>query len=116
MVCFDQLGAAIEREIIKLHLSQTRADYEANRSILFTGLCLSRDGISNSDECLPWEAVEYVRCDVEKISIKERRRYPAWLDAPMVQFRNICLLEALLEQIGEEQGFAVERAVKVDTD
>jgi hypothetical protein len=103
----DELGAAIEREIIKLKLPQMQADYAAHKPIVFTGLCLNRDSISKSDESLPWEAVERISFDVEKLTIKQREYGNIWMTAPIVQFRNACLLEALLEQIGEEKGFAL---------
>ena len=101
----DELGAAIEREIVKLRLPQIQADYSANKPIVFTGLCLARDSISKSDESLPWEAVEQIRFEVEKLTIKQRKHGNTWMTAPIVQFRNVCLLEALLEQIGKEKHF-----------
>ncbi|MDQ2905260.1 MAG: hypothetical protein M3Y81_17150 [Chloroflexota bacterium] len=103
----EELGAAIEREVNKRLLPEILARYTAHKPIVFTGLCLNQDGISNSAETLPWYAVERVTLGVEALTIKERGVAKEWLTAPIMQFRNACVLEALLEHIKEEKGFAV---------
>ncbi|MEO6888143.1 MAG: DUF6585 family protein [Ktedonobacteraceae bacterium] len=103
----EELGAGIEREVNKRLLPEILARYTAHKPIVFTGLCLNQDGISNSAETLPWYAVERVTLGVEALTIKERGVAKEWLTAPIMQFRNACVLEALLEHIKEEKGFAV---------
>ncbi|MBA2284520.1 MAG: hypothetical protein H0W02_03460 [Ktedonobacteraceae bacterium] len=103
----EELGAAIEREVNKRLLPEVLARYTAHKPITFTGLCLNQEGISNSAETLPWHEVEQVILSVEALTIKERGIAKEWLTAPITQFRNACLLEALLEHIKEEKGLVV---------
>lgn len=106
----QELGEAVECEIVRQRLSQVQADYAAHKSIVFTSLCLNQRGMSNSDESLPWQAVKRISIGTEELIIEERERGRIWFTAPISQFRNVCMLEALLEQIKEEKGFQLTLA------
>src|SRR5258708_7392462 len=56
----QELGAAIESEMMKRLLPDVLADYDAHKPVAFPGFCLNRDGVSKSDEDLPWLQVEQV--------------------------------------------------------
>ena len=83
------------------------ADYEAQKPVPFSGICLNHDSISKSDERLLWHQVEQVSLAHEKVTIKERGHTKAWLTIPAVQIRNMCVLEALLIHMRENQGITL---------
>lgn len=101
----DELGKAIERAMINRLFPQMLEDYEANKTIVFPGLCLTQEAIGKSDESLPWSEVARISFDVEALSIEEKGHGKYWLTAPLVQFCNVCVLEALVARIREEYGF-----------
>jgi len=107
----QELGAAIESEMAKQLLPEVLARYAANKPVVFTGLCLNQDGISKSDENLPWQAVEHIALGLEKLTIKEVGRTKAWLTIHVAQLRNMCVLEGLLENIREEKNLTIDYPV-----
>ena len=107
----QELGAAIEREMVKQLLPEVLARYAANKPVVFTGLCLNQDSISKSEENLPWQAVERIALGLEKFTIKEVGRTKPWLAIDVAQLRNMCVLEGLLEKIREEKNLTVDYPV-----
>lgn len=103
----QELGVAIERKMTKRLLPQMAADYEANKPIVFPGLCINQHYVSKSDEKLTWNEVEKITIDPEKLAIKERGVSKDWMAAPTSQFPNVCVLETLLEQIKAEKEFSI---------
>jgi hypothetical protein len=83
-------------------------DYDAHKPLAFPGFCLNQDGVSKSDESLPWLQVEQVSLAKEKLTIKERGVAKDWFPIPAAQVRNMCMLEALLVRIREDQGFSMD--------
>jgi hypothetical protein len=110
----SELGTAIEQEIIKRQLPQIQAYYVANKPIAFPGLCLNQHWISKSDEKLHWSEIEKITIGPEKVEVKEKGVKKTWLSAPIAQFPNICVLEAILEHIQMEHGFGLEHKEKED--
>ena len=104
----QELGAAIESELMKRLLPGVLADYDAHKPVVFPGFCLNQDGVSKSDESLPWLQIEQVSLAKEKLTIKERGVAKDWFSIPAAQVRNMCVLEALLVRIREDQGFSMD--------
>lgn len=104
----QELGAAIESELLKRLLPGVLADYDAHKPVVFPGFCLNQDGMSKSGESLPWFQVERVSLANEKLTIKERGVAKGWFSIPAAQVRNMCVLEALLVRIREDQGFRLD--------
>lgn len=104
----QELGTAIESEMMKRLLPGVLTDYDAHKPVAFPGFCLNQDGVSKSDESLPWLQVEQVSLAKEKLTIKERGVAKDWFSIPAAQVRNMCLLEALLVRIREDQGFSMD--------
>jgi hypothetical protein len=69
---------------------------------VFPGLCFNQHVISKSEEQISWQEIETIMLGSEKLVIKARGMAKHWLAAPIVQFPNVCVLEALLEQICNE--------------
>src|SRR5579883_1874358 len=107
----QELGAAIESEMVKQLLPEVLARYAANKPVVFTGLCLNQEGISKSDETLPWQAVEHIALGLEKLTIKEVGRTKPWLAVHVAQLRNMCVLEGLLENIRKEKNLTIDYPV-----
>jgi len=99
----QELGAAVERAILQRLLPQAQADYAANKPITFPGLCFNQHVISKSEEQLPWQMVEAITLGSERLVIKAQGTKKDWMSAPIVQFPNVCVLEALLQHICEEK-------------
>jgi hypothetical protein len=104
----QELGAAIESEMIKRLLPGVLANYDAQKPVAFPGFCLNQDGISKSDESLSWLQIEQVSLAKEKLTIKERGVAKDWFSIPAAQVRNMCVLEALLVRIREDQGLSLD--------
>jgi hypothetical protein len=113
----QKLGTAIEQEVVKLLLPQMLEDYADQKPIVFPGLCLSQDMIRKSDESLPWQDVERIHFRSSKVTgseqfaIQERGVTKDWFTAPLTQFRNLCVLEALLERISQEKHFSIDTSL-----
>lgn len=113
----QKLGTAIEQEVVKRLLPQVLEDYMAHKPIVFPGLCLTQEMISKSDESLPWQDVERIHFSSSKLTgseqliIQERGVKKDWFTAPIAQMRNLCVLEALLEQISTEQHFSFDTSL-----
>ena len=107
----QELGAAIEREMVKQLLPEVLARYAANKPVVFTGLCFNQDGISKSDENLPWQAVEHIALGLEKLTIEEVGKTKPWLAIHVAQLHNMCVLEGLLENIREEKNLTIDYPV-----
>lgn len=105
----QKLGTAIEQAIVARLLPDVLADYAAQKPIVFPGLCLNQNMVSKSDESLLWPEVDQIILTTEQFAIKERWIAEDWLTLPVVQLRNMCVLEALLEHIKEEKGFSIVR-------
>lgn len=73
--------------------------------IVFPGRCLSQDMVRKSGESLLWQDVDLIHfrsgklTGSEHLAIKERGVTRDWFTAPLAPFRNLCMLEVLLEQI-----------------
>lgn len=105
----QKLGTAIEQAIVARLLPDVLADYAAQKPIVFPGLCLNQNMVSKSDESLLWPEVDQIILTTEQFAIKERWVAGDWLTLPVVQLRNMCVLEALLEHIKGEKGFSIVR-------
>lgn len=103
-----ELGAAIESEMVKRLFPGVLTAYEAHKPVPFPGFCLNQDGVSKSDERLSWLQVEQVSLAKEKLTIREKGVKKDWLSIPAAQVRNMCVLEALLARIREDQGFRMD--------
>lgn len=104
----QELGEAIESEMTQRLLPGVLADYDAHKPVVFLGFCLNQDGVSKSDESLLWSQVEQVNLAKEKLTIKEKGVAKDWLSMPAAQVRNMCVLEALLGRIREDQVFSMD--------
>ncbi len=85
----EELATAIERALLQQLLPSFQADYEANRPMVFPGLCLNQHVISKSEEQISWQEVETITLGSEKLVIKARGMAKHWLAAPIVQFPNV---------------------------
>lgn len=99
----QKLGEAIECVMTKRLLPQMLTDYEANKPIVFPGLCLNQHYVSKSDEKLLWNQVEQIAIGPDKLVIKEHGAAKNWLSAPISQFPNVCVLEALMQKTLDKQ-------------
>jgi hypothetical protein len=95
----QKLGEGIEHAITERLLSQMLADYKANKPIVFPCLCLNQYCVSKSEEKLVWNEVEKITIGPENLVIKEYGNAKDWLSAPIAQFPNVCVLEALMKVI-----------------
>jgi hypothetical protein len=103
----DEIGAVIERELIKRLLPQCQADYQADKPVVFSGLSLTRQTVRYYEKDVAWERVSKVEVGPEKLAIERDANRPDWLTVPLSHIANLCVLEALLEDIRREKGFAL---------
>jgi hypothetical protein len=101
----DEAGAFIERELTKRFLPQIQIDYQVGKPIVFSELSLTRQYVGNREKKIDWVCVSRVEVGLEKLVIEKESNDLDLLTVPITQLPNVCILEALLEDIREEQGF-----------
>lgn len=106
----DEIVAIIERELTKRLLPQVQADYQTGKSVVFSGLSLTRQTIKYYKEEVIWERVKRVEVGPEKLAIERDDNHSDWLTVPLSDIANLCVLEALLGGIRREKGFELTLA------
>lgn len=104
----ELLGNAIEKEMVKQLLPEVLAEYQAGKNIVFPGLCITQQYVCNSEEKLYWSQLSEIRVNKEQLIIKEKESLHNWLAVSVSQIPNLCVLEALLKHIKQEQELAVQ--------
>lgn len=100
----QELGDAIEHEVTKQQLPQMLVDYGTGKQIIFPCLCITHHYIYNSVEKLPWDQIDEIKANQEKLIIKEKSASGDWLSLPISLFPNVRVMEELLRHIKQEQG------------
>lgn len=106
----DEIGSVIERELTRRILPQIQADYQEGKSIVLCGLALTRQTITYRKKEVTWERVHKIEVGAEKLVVEQDSDRSDWLIVPLSDVSNLCILEALLENMQREKGFALVMA------
>ncbi|WP_376796241.1 DUF6585 family protein [Thermogemmatispora sp.] len=87
----------IESYFVSFHLPNLLERYQRGEILNFDPLFVSRSGLSNKGDFLPWSQVEAIESGPERIVIRREGRTSDWYHTWVPRQPNACLLKALLE-------------------
>ena len=86
----------IESEFLSFRLPEAFEQYNANIPLRFGTLQVSRSGISDLNETLPWSSITQCEVNVERVIIRKEARTSDWYNALIPNVPNACLLREVL--------------------
>ena len=98
----EELGATIEEEFTRRMLPRLLTAYQRGETLHFGPVQANRRGISTSEKTLPWYEVREIREFMGMVAITQKTRC-LWSYVPMKQIPNLCVLQALIEILLEQQ-------------
>ncbi|WP_069805326.1 DUF6585 family protein [Thermogemmatispora onikobensis] len=87
----------IESYFVATHLPALLEGYQRGEILNFDPLYVSRDGLLNKGDFLPWSQVEKIEIGPERIVIRREGRTSDWYHTWVPLQPNACLLKALVE-------------------
>ncbi|MFN8478264.1 MAG: DUF6585 family protein [Kouleothrix sp.] len=95
----EQLGTTIQEETYKRLLPRAIAAYNDGATLHFGKLSVSKQGLSNSKETLPWAGIKGVKLEKGIISVSKEGKWLNWASASVAQTPNIFVFTALVDAI-----------------
>jgi hypothetical protein len=92
-------------------LPQVQADYEAGKAVYFSDIIITQQTIRYREKAVALERVSRVEFVLERRVIEKDGIHAEWLTVPLAEITNVCVLEALLENIQPEKGFTLSLAL-----
>jgi hypothetical protein len=99
-----QLGRIIETAVTRAQLPKAIDLFNSGQPVSFGPLSVSRTGITDGDQILPWNEIEWVRTYSGKVSVKKSGKWLAWGKADVSQIPNYFVFNALVQTILSQQG------------
>jgi len=90
---------ALERGLVEDRIMQIQDIYERGGELLFGQLKLSKKGIDDGQEILPWSQVEYISVDSDFVSIRMQGRTSTWYSEWGCNIPNVCLFREMAASI-----------------
>ncbi|RAQ96245.1 DUF6585 family protein [Thermogemmatispora tikiterensis] len=87
----------IESYFVATHLPALLEGYQRGEILNFDPLFVSRDGLWNKGDFLPWSQVETIEIGPEQIVIRREGRTSDWYRTWVPRQPNACLLNAVVE-------------------
>jgi hypothetical protein len=101
---FNALWEIIREGTLHWQLPETLRAYQAGHPVAFGDLSVSREGLHNGHEILPWSEVKKVAIDEDTITVVRRGDWLPWLKASSSGFRNLHVLQRLAGIVLGSQG------------
>jgi hypothetical protein len=95
----QRLGGIIQRETLPHLLARTRDAFHAGQTLVFNKLRVSRDGIGNTEETLPWEKVQQIQFEDERVTINKKGNWLVWFAGVASDIPNPHVFQSLLREI-----------------
>jgi hypothetical protein len=95
----SQLSDTIQREITNRQLPQAIATYNAGNTVTFGRLALSKSGLSNGQETIPWSEVEEVKLQNGAVTVRKKDKWLNWSSVTVGSTPNIYVFLNLVDQI-----------------
>lgn len=99
----DHLGTTLVREITRVQLPKAIAAYNAGERLQFGGITVSKEGIGNGKETLPWSQVKDIQVNKGYVSVKKEGKWLNWSSAPVAAIPNFFVFLPLVKAIREQQ-------------
>lgn len=95
----EALGATIQSEAMSRLLPRYAQAYDSGKPVSFGRLTLSKAGISNGTETIPWDQVEAVNIKRGRISVRKQGKWLNWAGQTAAATPNLLIFLALVDQI-----------------
>jgi len=95
----DKLGQTLQRESSRRLFPRYLETFNAGGTVHFGSLSVSREGLSNGKELLPWDEVTGVKISQGVLTVGKKGKWLNWSTVPVSQIPNFHLLTVLVDQI-----------------
>ncbi|MCB8942285.1 MAG: hypothetical protein H6658_00785 [Ardenticatenaceae bacterium] len=95
----QQLSDTIQREITNRQLPKAIAAYNAGNTVTFGSLTVSKNGISNGKETIPWHDVDEVKLQQGALTIRKKDKWLNWSSVTVGSTPNIYVFLNMVDQI-----------------
>lgn len=100
------LANSIDERVTATLLPLVSQAYQQGQTITFANLTISRNGISNGRDTLPWQEIEHVEINRGFISVKKAGKFFNWSTVSASQVPNLNIFLTLTNQILASYGRA----------
>jgi len=95
----QQLSDTIQREVTRRLLPPAIASYNAGGTVSFGALLVSRQGLSNGKENIPWEEVEEVQLNNGIVTVRKKGKWLNWSSVTVGGTPNIYVFLRMIDEI-----------------
>ena len=95
----EKLGNTIQAEVTKRLLPRAVETYNSGGVVNFGKLSLSRQGLSNGKETIPWSQVKEVRLGQGFITVKKEGKWLKWSNVTVASTPNVFVFLSLVDHI-----------------
>jgi hypothetical protein len=99
----QRLGSIIKAQTLPHLLARTRDAFHAGRQLDFNKVRVSRDGIGNGTETIPWEMVQQIQFEDERVTINRKGNWLAWFTGAASDIPNPHVFQNLLRELAPEK-------------
>jgi hypothetical protein len=92
------LAQTIQQEVARQLMPRLQAAVEEGSWLGFGAVRLSRTGLQQGEQILPWEAVERIEIGSGTVTVHRRGRRRRWLEVAVDEIPNLLLFARLAEQ------------------
>jgi hypothetical protein len=94
-----ELGPLIQEQVLKHMMPRAIETYNNGGTLQFGKLSISKMGINNGKETLPWDQVKGVQIDSGYIIVKKTGKWMRWVGADVAKIPNLFLFISLVDRI-----------------
>ncbi|HZO74878.1 MAG TPA: DUF6585 family protein [Ktedonobacteraceae bacterium] len=95
----EQLGDTISRQVTNRLLPQVIQAYQAGNTITFGPLSISKQGVSNGKELLPWSQIKEMGVNRGVVTVKKEGKWLSWSAVMAAKVPNIFVFMALVNYV-----------------
>jgi hypothetical protein len=95
----ERLGETIQRETFPYLLDRAATLYNEGQTVAFGKISISKVGVSNGQELLPWGDVKGIKLDNGVINISKQGRWLAWKSVSVAATPNVFVFLEMVRRI-----------------
>lgn len=95
----DKLGDSIQRMSANVLLPRALAAYQSGQSLPFGAISLSKAGVSNGKEAVPWSNIKQITTQSGALIVKRNDKQLAWVKTPVAKTPNFYIFMDLVGRI-----------------
>ncbi|MCI0397472.1 MAG: hypothetical protein L0322_21410 [Chloroflexi bacterium] len=97
----DALNNAIYEAVVRSQWPKAVAAFQAGQTLQFGPFAVSREGVSNKKETIPWPEVEWARLSGGYVTVKRRNQRRVWGHAGMMAVPNTMVFVNLVNEVAK---------------